>query len=109
MITYIDELKPGELQGKKVLLRLDLNVPMEDGKIIDDFDIQRVIPTIDFLRKHDAQTIILAHAESKTGENESLLPVWDYLKGYFPCDFCPTYFTPEAVSKVLALPDKGVL
>ncbi len=108
-IHYIDELGKNDLKGKKVLLRLDLNVPLVDGKIHDEFRLERIIPTIDFLREHEVQTIIIAHAENKDGENESLYAVCEYLKGYFPCDFCATYFTPEAIAKVVALEDKGVL
>ena len=45
MIHYIDEVS--DLKGKKVLLRLDLNVPIIDGKVEDDYRIQRIIETID--------------------------------------------------------------
>ena len=108
-IRYIDELGKEDLKGKRVLLRLDLNVAVIDGQIADDFDIQKIIPTVDFLRLNGAQTIILAHIEDNTGGNTTLLPVFDYLRGYFPLEFCPTYFTPEAVDKLLNLKDKGVL
>src|SRR3989304_4150506 len=100
---YIDELNSEKLRSKKVLLRLDLNVALADGKITDEFRLEKIIPTVDFLRENDAQTIIPAHTENKAGENESLYAVWEYLKGYFPCDFCPTYFTPEAIGKVVKL------
>ena len=43
MIKYIDELEREDLKGKKVLLRLDLNVAVKDGQVIDDFDIQKII------------------------------------------------------------------
>ena len=39
----LDELDP---KGKRILLRLDLNVPMEDGKVTDATRIERVLPTI---------------------------------------------------------------
>ena len=108
-IKYLDELGKEDLEGKRVLLRLDLNVSVVEGKVFDDFDIQKIIPTVDFLRNKNAQTIILAHIEDNHGEPTTLLPVLDYLKGYFTVDFCPTYFTPEAVDKVLKLENKGVL
>jgi len=109
MIRYIDELKKEDLQGKRVLLRLDLNAPMVDGEINDVSRLERVIPTVDFLRINDAKVIIIAHAENKDGENESLIPILHHLNGYFKTEFCPTYFTPEAVEKVLAMKDKDVL
>jgi phosphoglycerate kinase len=107
MITYIDEVK--DLKCKKVLLRLDLNVPVVDGKVVDAYRLEKIIQTVDFLRINEARTIIIAHIEDKEGNPTSLLPVWDYLKGYFPLDFCPTYFTKEAEEKVFDLKDKGVL
>ncbi len=109
MIKYLDELKREDLEGKRVLLRLDLNVPVIDGVVGDATRLERIIPTVDFLRDAGAQTIIISHIEDSFGDATTLLPVFDYLKGYFPVDFCATYFSPEAVDKVLKLEDKGVL
>jgi|SRR3989344_4414379 len=108
-MRFIDELEKGDLKGKKVLLRLDLNVPVANGQVADDFDIQKIIPTIDFLREKEAQTIIIAHIEDSQGNPTTLLPVRDYLKGFFPIEFSSTYFTPEAIDKLLKLEDKAVL
>ncbi len=105
MIKYIDEIK--DLKGKKVLLRLDLNVPIENGVVTDTYRIERVIETIDFLRSEEAQIIIISHCEGK--ESETLAPMWRYLNGYFPVQFSETYFTPEAFDKLLKLENRGVL
>ena len=107
MVHYIDELNKDDLKGKKVLLRLDLNAPVLNGEVIDTYRLERVIETIDFLREQEAQIIIIAHCEGK--ESKTLVPMWHYLNGYFRVDFCSTYFTPEAVDKLLNLKDKGVL
>ncbi len=109
MVTYIDQLKKEDLEGKRVLLRLDLNAPIVDGEIQDVSRLERAIPTVDFLRINGARVIIVAHAENKDGEVESLIPILSHLNGYFPVDFCPTYFTPEAIEKVLKMEDKSVL
>ncbi|MES3005079.1 MAG: phosphoglycerate kinase [Patescibacteria group bacterium] len=109
MIKYIDELKKEDLAGKRVLLRLDLNAPIVDGEIKDVSRLESVIPTVDFLRINDAKVIIIAHAENKDGENESLIPILHHLNGYFKTEFCPTYFTGEAIEKVLKMEDKSVL
>lgn len=109
MIRYIDELTKEDLKGKRVLLRLDLNVPTENGQITDSYRLERSIQTVDFLRLMEAKVIIMAHLENKEGENESLRSIWEYLKGYFPVDFCSTFFSPEAIDKLLKLEDKGVL
>ncbi len=107
MIKYLDELEKEDLAGKRVLLRLDLNVPVENGIVTDTYRMERAIETVDFLRDKEAQTIIIAHCEGK--DSSSLVPMWHYLNGYFPVDFSPTYFTPEALEKVLNLKNKGVL
>ncbi len=107
MIKYLDELEKEDLQGKKVLLRLDLNVPIIDGEISDPYRIERAITTIDYLRDREAQIIIISHCEGE--QSDSLVPMWNYLNGYFPVDFCSKYFTPEAIDKLLNLKDKGIL
>ena len=107
MVHYIDELEKEDLEGKRVLLRLDLNVPVVDGEIADTYRMERVIETVDFLRDRNAQTIIIAHCEGV--DSTTLVPMWHYLNGFFPVDFSTTYFTPEALEKVLNLKDKGVL
>jgi len=70
------------LSGKRVLLRLDLNVPMSEGKILDDFRIKKAIPTIEYLNKKGAIVIIMAHLGDDG--KESLAPVAARLKKYIP-------------------------
>jgi len=74
----IAELK--SLSGKKVILRADLNVPIKDGKILDDFRVKKVIPTILYLQKKGAKVIIISHLGDDG--KESLLPVSQALKKY---------------------------
>jgi phosphoglycerate kinase len=71
------------LNKKKVLLRLDLNVPLSNGKISDTTRIDKILPTINFLLKNNAQIIILSHIGRPKGKiiNElSLKPVCESLK-----------------------------
>ena len=71
------------LNGKKILLRLDLNVPVENGKITDTTRIDKIIPTINFLLKKNAKIIILSHMGRPKGKikNElSLKPLCESLK-----------------------------
>ena len=75
-----DELN---LNKKKVLLRLDLNVPLINGKITDTTRIDKIIPTIKFLLKNDVKIIILSHVGRPRGRviNElSLKPICEDLK-----------------------------
>ena len=48
------------LQGKKVILRLDLNVPLKNGKITDTTRIDKILPTIEFLLKQNSKIVILS-------------------------------------------------
>lgn len=50
-----------ELQGKKVLIRVDFNVPMEDGKVIDDTRMKESIPTITYALEKGAKVILFSH------------------------------------------------
>ena len=47
-----------DVAGKRVLLRADLNVPIEDGMITDDTRIKESLPTIKYLMEHGAQVIV---------------------------------------------------
>lgn len=51
----------GDLQGKRVVIRCDMNVPLADGKITDDGRIKASLPTLSQLREAGAKVIILAH------------------------------------------------
>ncbi len=51
----------GTVTGKRVLVRVDLNVPMADGKVTDATRIERIVPTIEELSKKGAKVILLAH------------------------------------------------
>jgi phosphoglycerate kinase len=71
------------LNQKKALLRLDLNVPLSNGKITDTTRIDKVLPTINFLLKNNAKVIILSHVGRPKGKvvNElSLKPICESLK-----------------------------
>lgn len=67
-----------DLGGKTVLLRADYNVPLEKGKITDDYRIQQSLPTIDYILKHADKIIICSHLGRPTGPKDSansLFPV----------------------------------
>ena len=62
-----------DLSGKKVLLRLDLNVPLQDGEIQDETRINKIIPTLKFLRKKKSKIIIVSHIGRPKGKVVSTL------------------------------------
>jgi phosphoglycerate kinase len=67
----LDDL--GDVKGKRVLVRVDLNVPMSDGKITDVTRIERVAPTILELSDKGAKVILLAHfGRPKDGRDPAL-------------------------------------
>jgi phosphoglycerate kinase len=71
------------LDQKKILLRLDLNVPLNNGKITDPTRINKIIPTIKYLLKNNCKIIVLSHIGRPKGEivNElSLKPICEELK-----------------------------
>lgn len=66
------------LKGKRVLLRADYNVPLQDGQVVDDYRIKQSIPTVQYLLDHGASVIICSHLGRPTGPNNtelSLAPV----------------------------------
>ena len=71
------------LNNKKILLRLDLNVPLERNKITDTTRIDKILPTLNFLIKEKAKIIILSHVgrpKGKIVEKLSLKPICEELQ-----------------------------
>ena len=71
-----------DLKGKKVLLRVDLNVPMKNGAITETSRIEKIIPTINLLVEKQAKIIIMSHIgrpKGKVVEGMSLKPISEKL------------------------------
>jgi phosphoglycerate kinase len=67
-----------ELKGKKVIVRVDLNVPMKNGSITETSRIEKILPTLKLLIKKEAKVIILSHIgrpKGKVVEGMSLEPI----------------------------------
>ena len=76
----IESLK--SIENKKILLRLDLNVPIIDGKIVDTNRIDKILPTINYLLKKKAKLIIISHVGRPNGKivnDLSLAPISKFI------------------------------
>ncbi len=73
----------GDIKGKKALVRVDVNVPMDENKnVTDDTRIRAILPTVNFLKEKGAKVILMAHLGRPKGEKNmefSLAPVAKYL------------------------------
>jgi 3-phosphoglycerate kinase len=107
-----------EVKGRRVLVRVDFNVPTEeaDGKvrITDDTRIRESLPTIELLRQKGAKVILLAHfgrPKGKPNPKYSLRPVADHLMQMIPppVEFSPEVIGPTVEAASKALPESGVL
>ena len=76
-------IKDIDLNEKKVLIRCDFNVPIKDGKIVDDTRIEGALPTIKYAIEHNAKVILLSHLgrikEQEDLEKNDLSPVAECL------------------------------
>lgn len=76
----IKEIK--NLSGKRVLVRVAFNVPVKDGKVIDDFRIKKSLKTIKYLQSKNAKIILMSHLGED--EKESFKPIISKFKKYIP-------------------------
>jgi phosphoglycerate kinase len=107
----VDEL--GDLRGKRVLIRSDLNVPLDGSRITDDGRIRASLPMIQQLAAGGARVVVCAHLGRPKGEPNpaySLAPVAHRLEQLLGAQvlFSPEVVGEQAAATVSALPDGGV-
>ena len=95
------------MKGKRVIARLDLNVPVQDGKIVDDLRIRVSIPTIQYLKDAGAKIILTSHIETK--DNPTLAPIADELQKTFALKFVKDFLGEEGKSAVAALGEGDIV
>lgn len=108
----LDDLS--DITGKRVLVRVDLNVPMDSGRVTDTTRIERVLPTILELSEKGAKVILLAHFGRPKGERVaemSLAPVAPAVAELLgkPVAFANDCIGPAAADAIAALANGGVL
>jgi phosphoglycerate kinase len=100
-----------DVSGKRVLVRVDLNVPMENGDVSDMTRIERVLPTIEELSGKGAKVILLAHfgrPKGKRVDDMSLAPVAHALEEVLDHDVVfATDCIGDAMQKAIAKMDDG--
>lgn len=104
-IPSIKDIK--NLKGKRVVLRLDFNVPIKNGKIVETMRIDRAMPTIEYLLKKKARIIILSHIGKDA--SSTLKPVVQYLNKFMKVGFVPDFRSEAAHDVVAGLPEGGVV
>ncbi len=101
-------VKDIDLKGKRVVMRVDFNVPIKEGKIKDDTRIKAALPTIKYVLDKGASLVLLSHLGRPDGEVKpefSLKPTADRLSELLgkPVAFCPDCIGEKAVASAKAL------
>ena len=113
-MTAFRTLDQADVKGKRVLVRVDLNVPMADGRVADDTRIRAVAPTIGEIADKGGKVILLAHFGRPKGGSEpafSLRQVVPALAAVIgrPVAFAEDCSGPTAEAAVAAMKDGDVL
>ena len=104
-----------QVEGKKVLVRVDFNVPLKDGVITDDNRIVQALPTIKYLIDHNAKVILFSHLGKVKSEEDkaklSLRPVAERLSELLekPVTFVPETRGEKLEAAINALKEGDVL
>ena len=111
----IRRLQDADVAGKRVLVRVDFNVPMKDGQVSDDTRLKAALPTIAHLREAGAKTILAAHFGRPRGQRQmemSLAPAataLDALMDGVDVKFVSDCIGPDAEQAAGSLKPGGVL
>jgi phosphoglycerate kinase len=106
-------VKDVDVKGKRVLVRVDFNVPMEGRRITDDTRMRAALPTIQYLMEHGAKTVLISHLgrpDGKAQEDMRMGPVAEHLGKLLgkPVDYVQESVGPEVEKHVAAMPSGGV-
>lgn len=95
-----------DLTDKRVLIRVDFNVPLKDGIITDDTRIRETLPTIEYALRHKAKVILCSHLGRPKGKpvaSMSLRPIVDHLRNlldHLLGDDENVAFSPDCIGEV---------
>ena len=107
-------IKDLDMRGKRVFVRVDFNVPLEDGNIGDDTRIRETLPTLQYARERGARLVLASHLgrpKGKPNPKYSLRPVVTRLAELtgVSVDFAPDCVGDDAEARSKALGDGGIL
>ncbi|HET6702445.1 MAG TPA: phosphoglycerate kinase [Gemmatimonadaceae bacterium] len=111
----VADLPDSTIRGKRALVRVDFNVPLDEHRrVSDDTRIRAALPTLEYLAEHGARVIVLSHLGRPKGKPElkySLEPVSRHLAGLTKrrVRFVETTDTDEAMKATLSLPEGEIL
>ena len=107
MTVNLPTLESLDVTGKTVLVRLDLNVPMQAGRVTDATRISRIVPTLQYLMERDAKVVILSHLGRPKGfdPGQSLAPLVDALSAALWDR--PVKFAPDCVGSAAKMAVEG--
>lgn len=107
-MKIITDIPADELKGKRVLVRTDLNLPLNSsGEVANLFRAKRGWATIQYLSDRGAKVIVLSHIGNDA--EDSMEPVAKALKAHFPIYFVPDIIGPKAHEAIAAMKDGQVL
>ncbi len=113
-MTPVKLLKDLSVEGRRVLVRVDYNVPMEKGAVTDDTRVRASLPTLAYLAEKKAKIILISHLGRPKGQinsKYSLAPVAQHLSQLLkkPVAFAPDCVGPEAEKAAAALKGGDIL
>lgn len=97
-----------DVRGKRVLVRSELNAPVENGVVTDTYRIEQAVPTLRELIERGAKVIVIAHIGREP--SETLAPVADALRRLLPTvEFVPSLVGDAVSQAVESLPEGGIV